>query len=378
VWLCPRAFAKIPTAMNRPFSAISRAVAVVLVCAAVAGCPGGARETGLPASAERPTESLQIVMAHAEESFRDGDYVEAQMAYEQALQIEPGQARATVNLATCYLKNRFVKKAQDLLEVYLARHPDDPAARLVQARTLMRLGDLQAAGDSLRQVLRTNPDLVMAHYNLGFVAYRSGRYAEAEEHLKRACELKPDLPDAFYTLGLTSLALKRYPEAIASLEKAVQVDPKHVGARFNLANAYARAGRLQDAEKQQAVYADLSGHSKSQKERETQIKASSVKGIQFLLDKKYPEALQEYQVLSGRFPDDASIHSQIGQILIILSRRDEAFTALRKATELDPKLSDPHYLLSGLYRERGDAQAADRELTTFAALETIPEGKSGY
>ncbi len=68
----------------------------------------------------------------------------------------------------------------------------------------------------------------------------------------------------------------------------------------------------------------------------------------------------------------------MGQILILLSRRDEALAALRKAVELDPKLSDPHYLLSGLYRERGDAAAADRELTTFAALETIPEGKSGY
>ncbi len=218
----------------------------------------------------------------------------------------------------------------------------------------------------------------MAHYNLGFVAYRSRRYDEAEEHLKRACGLKPDLPDAFYTLGLTYLALKRYPEAIASLEKAVQIDPKHVGARFNLANAYARAGRMQDAEKQQGVYAELSGRSKSQQEKETQIKASSVKAIQFLLEKKYPEALEEYRALSGRFPDDASIYNEIGQILILLSRRDEAFVALKKATDLDPKLSDPHYLLAGLYRERGDAQAAERELTTFAALETIPEGKSGY
>ena len=126
------------------------------------------------------------------------------------------------------------------------------------------------------------------------------------------------------------------------------------------------------------MYADLSGHSKSQKERETQIKASSVKAIQLLLDKKYPEALREYRDLSSRFPDDASIYSEIGRILILLSQRDEAFAALKKAAELDPKLSDPHYLLAGLYRERGDAQAAERELTTFAALETIPEGKSGY
>jgi len=151
-----------------------------------------------------------------------------------------------------------------------------------------------------------------------------------------------------------------------------------VGARFNLANAYARSGRMQDAAKQQAAYAELSGRSESQKEKETQIKASSVKAIQAMLEKKYPEALAEYQALAARFPDHAPIYSEIGQLLVLLGRRDEAFEALTKATALDPKLSDPHYLLAGLYRERGDAQAAERELTTFAALETIPEGKSGY
>jgi protein O-GlcNAc transferase len=355
-----------------------RAVAAALAGVLLAGCTGEGRGPGQAPPAAPPADSLQTILTHAEASFRDGDFVEAQKAFEQAVQKDPEQSRATASLATCYLKNRQVKKSRNLLEAYLSRHPDDTAALLVQARTLIRMGDLEGAADSLRRVLRTNPDLVMAHYNLGFVAYRSRLYDEAEEHLKRACELKPDLPDAFYTLGLTYLALNRNPEAIASLEKAAQIDPRHVGARFNLANAYARAGRMKDAEKQQAVYADLSGHSKSQKERSTQIKVSSVKAIQFMLDRKYPEALQEYQALAVRFPDDASIYSEIGKVLILLSRRDEAFVALKKATELDAKLSDPHYLLSGLYRERGDPQSADRELTTFAALETIPEGKSGY
>jgi predicted Zn-dependent protease len=97
-----------------------------------------------------------------------------------------------------------------------------------------------------------------------------------------------------------------------------------------------------------------------------------------MLDKKYPEALAEYRTLAARFPDHAPLYTAIGQLQILLGRRDEAFEALKKATELDPKQSDPHYLLAGLYLERGDQQAADRELAMFAALETIPEGKSGY
>jgi tetratricopeptide (TPR) repeat protein len=352
--------------------------AAVLLCALAAGCAGDGREADRPGPSGAPSESLQTVLSHADSSFQDGDYVEAQKAYEQAVQIDPNQSRPTANLATCYLKNRMVKKAHDLLQEFLARHPEDAGARLVLARVQVRLGDLDAASAALRQVLAAHPDLVMAHYNLGHIAYRSRHYDEAEAHLKRALELRPDLPDAHYTLGMTYLALQRYPEAIASLERAVQADPKHVGARFNLANANARAGRMQEAARQQAVYAELSGRSKSQKEKDAQIKASSVTAIQFMLEKKYPEALAEYQALAARFPDHAPIYNAIGQLLIQLGRRDEAFEALTKATQLDPKLSDPHYLLSGLYRERGDPKAAERELTTFAALETIPEGKSGY
>ena len=353
-----------------------------VLLAATCACGEGDRQAGTggasrPADAP-PVESLQTTLQHADSSFRDGDYGEARKAYEQVLQISPGHPQATANLATCYLKDRAVMKAQELLLAYLAGHPDDPAALMVMARARMRQGELGPAADALRQVLKTHPDFVMAHYNLGFVGYRSRRYDEAEAHLKRALELKPDLPDGHYTLGLTYLALGRYPEAIASLERAVAIDPKHVGARFNLANACARAGRMKEAEKHQAIYAEISGRSKAHQEKETQIKTSSVKAIQFQLDKKYPEALAEYQKLAGSYPDHAPLQSEIGQLQIRLGRRDEAFASLRKAVELDPKLSDPHYLLAGLYRERGEAQAADRELELFAALEAIPEGKSGY
>jgi predicted Zn-dependent protease len=358
-----------------------RRAALGIVLAATCACGGDERQA-VPGSASPagppPVESLQTTLQHADTSFGDGDYGEARKAYEQVLLISPGHPRATVNLATCYLKARGVKKAQDLLLGYLAGHPDDPAALMVLARARVRQGELGPAAEVLRQVLKTHPDFVMAHYNLGFVAYRSRLYEEAEAHLKRAVELKPDLPDGHYTLGLTYMALRRYPEAIASLERAVAIDPRHVGARFNLANACARVGRLKEAEKHQAIYAEISGRSKAQQEKETQIKTSSVKAIQFLLDKKYPEALAEYQKLAESYPDYAPLRSEIGQLQIRLGRRDEAFASLRKAVELDPKLSDPHYLLAGLYRERGEAQAADRELELFAALETIPEGKSGY
>src|SRR2546422_4439992 len=150
--------------MIAPCSIRGRAPAVALLLAAVLGCGEGARNGGAPASggppgtAGAPGESLSTILGHADSSFRDGDYAEAQNAYEQALQIDPEQSRATANLATCYLKNRMVKRAGDRLRTFLARHPEDAVARLVLARVLGRQGELAGAAGAPGEGRPTHPD----------------------------------------------------------------------------------------------------------------------------------------------------------------------------------------------------------------------------
>jgi tetratricopeptide (TPR) repeat protein len=331
-----------------------------------------------PAVSEPPRDSLATILSHADGAFRDGDFEEAEGAYDQALRIDPDLSHAVVGLATCLMKDRRTKKAEDLLVPYLARRPGDVQARLLLARVYVRESELDRSAEALRSVLQADPDNLVARYNLGFVAYRSRRYDEARDNLQRAIGLRPDHVAAHYTLGLTDLAQGRAQEAIAELEKAVSLDSKHVGAHFNLIGAYARVGDAGNSRRHQRIYAELSGRSKAKTERETQIKAESIKAIRMVLEKKYGEALAEYETLAARYPDDAGLEHQIGLMHLRLGHREQAVQALEKSIALDPGRSDPHYLLSNLYREMGAADKADREMAAFAALEAIPEGKSGY
>jgi superkiller protein 3 len=323
-------------------------------------------------------ESLPTILAHADSAFREGEYVEAQAAYEEAIRIDPENSGATANLGTCLLHNRQIRRAREVLEAFVSRHPEDVPTRLVLARVFIRQADLERAAALLEAILKTQPDLLTARYNLGFLSYRLRRYDVARTHLRRAVEIRPEFPEAFYTLGLNAMALGHLDEAIAAFERAVVLDPRHVGARFNLANAHARAGNTAEWQKHQAVFADLSGRSKAQQERETQIKASSVEAIRLIQQQRLPEALAEYAALAERFPDHAPLHLEVGRLQHRLGRREEALRSLRRAVELDARLSQPHYLLAEIYREIGDTEAARREIEIFAALETIPEGKSGY
>ena len=356
--------------------AAGRGALAALLLAGVC-CSGGPGAP--PAEApSRPHDSLDSILAHAGGAFREGDFEEAQNAFEQARTIAPDDPRVVVPLGTCYLKNRLTRKADELLTDHLTRHPDDTGARLLLARVAIRESELQRAAEALGLVLHSDPDNLMAHYNLGLVAYKLRRFDEAQVHLKRTIALRPDHPEAHYTLGLAEMAQGELPEAIAELQRAIAIDPDHVGAHFNLVAAYARSGRTREADREQRVYAALSGQSKALAERKTQIASESVGATELLVAKKYPEALAEYERLAARFPDHAPFREQIGVIHLRLGHRPEALESLKKAVALDPHLSDPHYLLANLYREMGDRPAADRELSIFAALETIPEGKSGY
>lgn len=348
---------------------------VPLLMLSAIGCPGGSSQPPAGPAAEA---SLEAALAHGASAFKDGDYVEAQAAYEEALRLEPDQAQATAALGTCYLKNRQVRKAHDLLADFLARHPENFAVRLVLARTLIRETDFDAAAVELRRVLTTDPDNLLAHYNLGFMAYRSRRYDEAVEQLQRTIALRPNHPEAHYTLGLTYMAQGRNSDAVAELQKAIEIDPRHVGAHFNLAAAAARAGLQPLAAAEQKEYALLSGRNKAEAEQTAQVKASSLKAVELLMSEDFAGALAEYQKLLQANPGYAPLYNDIGRVQLKLGRRDEAMQSLRRAVELDPRLSEPHYLLANLYRDKGDQEAAGRELAAFTALETIPEGKSGY
>ena len=123
-----------------------------LLAGFLAACAGGSREGATPSPAAA-TDSVETALQHAESAFKDGDYVEAQKAYEEALRIAPDHPRAVVGLSTCCLKNHQVKRAHDLLADHLTRHPENTAARLVLARTLVRQAEFPAAAEQLRVVL---------------------------------------------------------------------------------------------------------------------------------------------------------------------------------------------------------------------------------
>jgi tetratricopeptide (TPR) repeat protein len=101
--------------------------------------------------------------------------------------------------------------------------------------------------------LEIDPRNAGAEYVLGELAREAGRMPEAVEHFTRATKLDAGFGDAFLGLGMALVAEKKYADAIPPLETVVKLQPGNPAGHYNLAIAYGREGRKEDAQKEAAL-----------------------------------------------------------------------------------------------------------------------------
>ena len=74
----------------------------------------------------------------------------------------------------------------------------------------------------------------------------------------------PTFGDAYLGLGVSLISSKQFPEAVPPLETAVKLEPRNPAAHYNLAMAYNRSGRKQDADREFAIHRQMTEKSGAQ------------------------------------------------------------------------------------------------------------------
>jgi tetratricopeptide (TPR) repeat protein len=144
----------------------------------------------------------------------------------------------------------------------LEKTPRLPGIHFRMARLLLSKPDpsptvAQEAKKELQQEIEIDPSNEDAEYVLGELARQDSQWPEAIDHFTRASKLDAGFGDAFLGLGVSLISAKRFSEAILPLETAVKLEPKNPGAHYSLAQAYNRAGRKQDADREFAVHRQM-------------------------------------------------------------------------------------------------------------------------
>lgn len=135
----------------------------------------------------------------------------------------------------------------------ISRSPNQPELHYCYAHVLYASGDFQQALQEYRRTLEMNPNDYRASWEAARIVLPDNP-EEAFRLANRALELKPDIAEALTIRGRASLALGKASEAIDDFKKAAALDPKNAANHFQLARAYDKLGRTQEAQAESATY----------------------------------------------------------------------------------------------------------------------------
>ena len=160
--------------------------------------------------------------------------------------------------------------AEKEYQAILDKNPSLPGIHFRLGRLLLSRPNPDAdasskAKEQFTKELAIDPHNAGAEYILGELARQESQWNEAVEHFTKATYLDAGLTEAFLSLGMSLVAEGKPVDAIPPLETYVKLQPANPAGHYQLAMAYSRAGRKEDAKREAAQQRETAEKIESQK-----------------------------------------------------------------------------------------------------------------
>ncbi|WP_019503036.1 tetratricopeptide repeat protein [Pseudanabaena sp. PCC 6802] len=174
-----------------------------------------------PYPVESPLPNLDILIQEAIAHHKAGKLAEAEVIYQQILQLQPQHFTSLHMLGVLALQ----------------------------------AGQLETGISWIKKAVAVDPTNAEAHSNLGNALSELERHDEAISHYERAIALNPDFADAYYNLGLANAARGDIDKAIACYQQTIAISPTYAQAHNNLGTLLQKQGQFEQAKDcyQQAI-----------------------------------------------------------------------------------------------------------------------------
>jgi tetratricopeptide (TPR) repeat protein len=167
--------------------------------------------------------------------------------------------------------------------------------------TIKRNFDFKSEYTLWSATLKSNPRSVFGHNNVGIGLLESGKTQDAMKEFETTIQLAPTFAKPYYNLGVAYYKTGDNNDAIENLKTAIRLDPKS-------AETYAALG---------TVYQSIG------------LFDSAVSNFEI--------ALQDCNLAQ-----DASLHYSLGVVYRGVGKNEKAISEFKRATMLNPKLSEAH------------------------------------
>jgi Flp pilus assembly protein TadD len=273
-------------------------------------------------------DSVDVQLQLAYLSLKRRDFAGAETAFNKILQMHPQEWRAVAGLVDTDLAQNHRDKALSRLNEELTLSHGSPAVRYLLATTALRSGKYDVAIDNLRELANQTSNSIDPELQLANVYELKGDIHNAIVALQRAAVLQPNDPRPNSLLPYLLESENREEEAKQVARRALATRPKDPVAMNNLAYLLAETGDSLD----EAV--KLASASVSQAPNNPVF--LDTLGYVYLKRDQNDDALDIFERLIRRFPDDPACAYHTGMVWFQKGDRARARVLLSHALELRP------------------------------------------
>jgi tetratricopeptide (TPR) repeat protein len=176
-------------------------------------------------SIDVPAAEFYTRFDRAFEVAQKGEWGAAIAAWNEALELNPGDARARSNLGYALAREGKLQEAVAQWNQALAAHEDYPEVHNNMGRAMVQLGRIDEAIRHWYRAIELGVRDAETHYNLGVVLAQRGRLDEATRQFESALAEDPRDAQAHSDLGNVLYSRRRYREALDHWRAALRLKP---------------------------------------------------------------------------------------------------------------------------------------------------------
>jgi tetratricopeptide (TPR) repeat protein len=265
-------------------------------------------------------------------SVSESRFDQATRELDEAAKLAPDDADIVVDFAVACFRAGDVKKAHQLAQSVVAKHPRHARAQNALGRIDLYRGDFEAAIRDLQASVALEEDFETAYF-LGISYLNAKRFSDAQQWFQHLQETMGDSA-ALHALIGRAYTFGHFPEpAVAEFRKAIQLDPKYPRVHGMLGYSI----------------------------------------LEFRGEEAYPQARQEFERELKLHPDDYYSLLLLGICTVALRDFPAAEAALAHARRLHPDEPFAYLYLGETYSETKRLQLAVEALEKYVRLVPAPE-----
>jgi tetratricopeptide (TPR) repeat protein len=307
-------------------------------------------------------------IAKAEDLAAKNDPRAAALNFQLALDIKPDLLDAQLGFADSLHDDRDYKGADTQYQKIIAQNPNSAEARRGRGDTLYEMKRYDEAVAEYQAAIRAGAADAGVLNNLANAYFRTGTRENRDraiEFFRKAIDKEPNWPDAYAGMAYVLRTQNRLSEAQQAVERSLKLAP-------DSALAHSVAGR---------VYADLNDFARANAEGQKAIDLAPKGESTFLsfaylnlggilyMQRRYDEAIRAYVTAQSYDRAWAVPHNSLGNLYLAVNRPLEAAEEFDAAAKLEPRNSTIHNNLGNAYAMQKKYDAAIANFQIAAQLD---------